>query len=280
MNKKNPKAIVVTIASLISITLLLTACEQSLSSDDYSLSITEPNLKAEAVVIKEVDDYFEDLYIHETDDNGNSENGEADEMTGINTSDTNAVANGNDTNHDINNDGKGGIKNPNLDFELNILAHMKDGFENELVKELLKEEIEEYEDLRKDVPILSEMGIIYYFVDLNGDGKEDLIVMYVGSSYFSGWGRYCFNVYINTDSQYELAISTQFRLFNLRYMFNFPDESDVFGSIHISPNTTNGYHDILITTDDYIVEEHTLVYRDGKYDKMHVIKSQQIKQLF
>jgi hypothetical protein len=271
MNRKNPQYVVVTIASLMSTTLLFVGCEQSLSSDDYSLSITEPNLKAEAVVIKEADDYFEDLDIHETDDNGNSENGEADEMTGINTSDTNATANGaangNDIDPDADNDGKGGIKNPNLDFELNILAYMEDGFENELVKELLKKEIEEFEDEFKRGFLSFPMEIIYYFVDLNGDGTDDLMIMYYAENHFSGHNKKRFEIYLHRNHQYELALSTQFQLWNYESTLVYidDDEYDIPSGIRLSPNTTNGYHDIMILTDGLVREEFTYVYMDGKY---------------
>jgi hypothetical protein len=255
----------------MSITLFFTACEQSLSSDDYSLFITEPNLKAEAVVIKEADDYHEDFDIHETDDNGNGESGEVDEMTGTNTSDTNAtvngVANGNDIDPDADNDGKGGIKNPNLDFELNILAYMKDGFENELVKELLKKEIEESEDKFERGYLLFPMEIIYYFVDLNGDGTDDLIMMYYAGNLFSGHNQKCFEIYLYKNHQYTLALSTQFQLWNYESTLVHinDDEYDIPSGIRVSPNTTNGYHDIAILTACLFRKEHTLVYSDGKY---------------
>ncbi|MDR2546679.1 MAG: hypothetical protein LBC96_04100 [Lachnospiraceae bacterium] len=277
MNRK-PKFVVVTIASLISTTLLLTACEQSLSGDDYSLSITEPNLKAEAVVIKEADDYFEGFDVHQDDENETNEDGKAIEIADTNPNDTDTSANGtvdehgtnlqsdttsdNDAHHDASKE-KEEIKNIHHNFELNLLAHLKNGYENERIRRLKRYSIEWYEKEYELGNILSPMEIYYYNVDLNGNGADDYIIMTNRTMENSGYFSYDFEIFIYRYSRYIRVFLQRFSM--LEYI-SMPGENpggsdELNVSIRVLPNVTNGYHDVFfVLLDDLSYKEGSEVY--------------------
>lgn len=139
---------------------------------------------------------------------------------------------------------KTNIEIPNKEVRLLGKPILKpaDKTNSSLVKAIIKE---------TEIPLDNEDRYIYFQVDLNADGKEKDVLVYLWGSNFSGTGGGTMMIFANENGQYKFISKTT--------LVRFP--------ILIADTMTNGYYDIIVSNSGggYPQKNTILKYENGAY---------------
>lgn len=136
--------------------------------------------------------------------------------------------------------------------KIDILSCMENGLNNEQIKELYKQDIE-------DVLTATDLKVIlidYFDVDLNDDGHVDKIVTIRSPLHSSSGGDSLDFLISDNSGSYTKISSLTIQLYD--------QLGNDDASIYISNNKTNGYYDIIISKDD---NTDILSFVNGEYQK-------------
>ncbi len=139
----------------------------------------------------------------------------------------------------------------------NAMQYVKDGMKNSDITDFYSRDIEEIQKVFSNKSI----EILYYPVDLNGDGWEDMLV-YLKSAYHSGASGDSFRILINEGGPYR-----ELKQYYTVKLYNHNGQSTETGCMYILDSETNGYRDIEITTLDGV---HFYLRYDGETYQHHI----------
>jgi len=140
----------------------------------------------------------------------------------------------------------------NNQHQFNIANDMKNGLENELIKQLYAEDIKNVYEITNS----KQIKIWYCEIDLNDDDYKDIIVI-VQSPLHSGSHGDSFDIWINDgNGEYQDISGLTISIISIYPEYN--------GKIYISNEKTNGFKNINIILSDG--KKINLIYQNGKYD--------------
>ena len=135
---------------------------------------------------------------------------------------------------------------------LNIVNDMKNGLENDFIKQLYAKDIKNVYKMTES----KQIKIWYYETDLNGDGYKDIIAI-VQSPLHSGSHGDLFDIWINNgNGEYNDVSGLTLPIISIYPEYN--------GQIYISNEKTNKFKNVNIILSDK--QDINLIYQNGKYD--------------
>ena len=142
------------------------------------------------------------------------------------------------------------ILNKKDDKPINILNHMENGMDDPVMTAYYQQEISDVEKLTSGT-----IDIWYYSTDLNGDGREDRIVI-ISSPLHSGSSGDRLEILLNDGTSYmNGSVGLTVRLLKQS------QEYVPVGGIYILQSRHEGFCDIEVQSEDVF----SLVYREGSY---------------